>query len=54
MVAALSLMSLVSGGGFACAALRHRTRAAALERWGGTLLVAGLALLGAGLQSASF
>lgn len=51
MVAALSLMGLLTGGSLACAAIRRPIHAAALERWGGTLLVSGLALLGAGLQS---
>jgi hypothetical protein len=50
MVATLSLMTLVSGGSLACAAARTPARAAVLERWGGFLLAAGLALLGAGLH----
>lgn len=51
MVAFLSLIGICSGGGLACAATYRPNRAAVLERWGGLLLVAGLALLGAGLQS---
>lgn len=51
MVAFLSVIGICSGGGLACAATHRPARAAALERWGGLLLMAGLALLGAGLQS---
>ncbi|MBV9813498.1 MAG: hypothetical protein JO326_12170 [Acetobacteraceae bacterium] len=51
MLATLSLIGLVSGGGLACAAARRPTSSAVLERWGGTLLVTGLALLGAGLPT---
>ncbi len=55
MVAALtgfSLLSLGSGGAFVWASGRRPMQAAMLERWGGALLVAGLALLGAALHRA--
>ena len=47
MLIALILMSLVLGAGLASAASRVPSHAVALERCGGTLLVSGLALLGA-------
>jgi hypothetical protein len=46
----LSLGSLGSAGGLVWAASRVPAQAATLERWGGALLVAGLALLGAALH----
>jgi len=49
MIASLSLTSLVSGAGLSWAATRVPDHAGALERFGGTLLVAGLALLGAAM-----
>lgn len=63
MIAVLSLLSLASGGGLAWAASRvpgagaeavlagAPDRAARLERLSGTLLVAGLGLVGAGLHA---
>lgn len=47
MLTALILMSLLLGAGLAGAASRVPAHAVTLERWGGTLLVSGLALLGA-------
>ncbi len=49
MISFLSLASLVMGGGLACAACRFPQRSAALETYGGLLLVGGLVLLGAAL-----
>ena len=49
MLIAPTLISLALGTGLACAAARLPSHAAALERWGGALLVAGLVLLGAAL-----
>jgi hypothetical protein len=48
-MAALILISLTLGVSLAAAASRLPSHAVALERWGGTLLVSGLALLGAAL-----
>jgi hypothetical protein len=45
----LSLASLISGGVLACAAHRFPGRCAAIETYGGVLLIGGLALLGASL-----
>ena len=50
MIAAVSLVTLVSGGVLSGAAVKLPLQAAALERCGGMLMVTGLALLGAGLQ----
>jgi hypothetical protein len=47
MLTALILTSLVLGTALAGAASRVPSHAVALERWGGTLLVGGLVLLGA-------
>jgi hypothetical protein len=52
MGALLSLTIIVLGGGLACAADYAPSHVAVLERWGGGLLVSGLALLGAALGSA--
>ena len=52
MVAFLSLLSLISGVGAACAADYAPSHVAALESWGGGLLVTGLALLGVCLGGA--
>ncbi len=49
MMAALMLLSLTFGASLAGAASRVPAHTVALERWGGTLLVSGLALLGAAL-----
>lgn len=49
MVGILSLISLVGGVGAACASEYAPAHVATLERCGGGLLVAGLALLGAAL-----
>jgi hypothetical protein len=49
VVAILSLISLIGGIGAACATEYAPYHVAALERCGGGLLVAGLALLGAAL-----
>jgi hypothetical protein len=46
MILALALFSLISGTSLACAAQKVPPHAAALEQWGGTLFVSGLALLG--------
>lgn len=48
MILVTSILSLILGVGLACAAEFVPTRIAAFESWGGTLLVTGLALLGAG------
>ena len=53
MVGVLSLISVVSGVGVACAAEYAPSHVAVLERCGGGLLVAGLALLGLALGAAS-
>jgi hypothetical protein len=53
MIALLSMTSLVAGVGVACAADYAPARVAALESWGGGLLVAGLALLGVALGAAA-
>lgn len=52
MVGILSFVSLLGGVGVACATDYLPTQAVALERWGGGLLVAGLALLGVALGGA--
>lgn len=52
MGALLSLTIIVLGGGVACATDYAPSHVVALERWGGGLLVGGLALLGATLGSA--
>jgi hypothetical protein len=49
MVAILSLISLIGGVGAACATEYAPSHVAALERCGGGLLIAGLALLGVAL-----
>jgi hypothetical protein len=49
MVGAVILLSLLAGMGAACAAPYVPAHVAALERCGGTLMVASLALLGAAL-----
>ncbi len=49
MILALSLMSLILGTSFACAAPRMPAYSVKLEQWGGTLLVSGLTLLGAAI-----
>jgi len=52
MVPGFALLSLICGGSAAWAAGRAPAcSAVALERWGGGFLIAGLGLLGAGLQS---
>ena len=53
MVALFSFVSLTLGVGAACATSYAPGRVAALERWGGGLLVVGLALLGAALGSSA-
>ncbi|MEA1832902.1 hypothetical protein U8607_12505 [Methylobacterium durans] len=50
MIVFTSFFCLAAGVGLAAASLRYPARAPALERWSGVCLVAGLALLGAGLQ----
>ena len=52
MLAFLSLLSLIGGVGAACAADYAPSHVAALESWGGGLLVTGLALLGVCLGGA--
>jgi hypothetical protein len=47
MLTVLILTTLTLGAALAGAASRVPSHAIALERWGGTLLVGGLALLGA-------
>jgi hypothetical protein len=47
MILALSLMTLILGTSFACAAPRVPAYAVKFEQWGGTLFVSGLTLLGA-------
>jgi hypothetical protein len=49
MIFTLSLMSLVLGTSFACAAPRVPAYSVKFEQWGGTLFVSGLTLLGAAL-----
>ena len=49
MLPLLSLVSLAAGGTLACAACRFPRCSAALETYGGLLLIGGLVLLGAGL-----
>jgi hypothetical protein len=49
MIPVLSLASLVTGGVLAYAASRFPRRSAALETYGGLLLIGGLVLRGAGL-----
>jgi hypothetical protein len=49
MIFTLSMMSLVLGTSFACAAPRVPAHAVRFEQWGGTLFVSGLTLLGAAL-----
>lgn len=49
MIALASLTSLVAGSGLAAFAPRAGLRAHTFESCGGLLMVAGLALLGAGL-----
>jgi hypothetical protein len=49
MIFTLSLMSLILGTSFACAAPRVPAYGVKLEQWGGTLFVSGLTLLGAAL-----
>jgi hypothetical protein len=44
-----SLISIVCGAALATAAPRFPAHAAKLERWGGSLLVLGLAILGTAL-----
>ncbi|WP_019903659.1 hypothetical protein [Methylobacterium sp. 77] len=49
MIATLSLSSLIAGGTLSYASVRVPTRAATYETWGGSLLIVGLSLAGAGL-----
>ena len=49
MIATLTLSSLMLGTGLSYAATRASSRADALERWSGRLLLGGLGLLGASL-----
>ena len=49
MIPLLSLTSLTAGSALAYAASRSPRRSAALETYGGLLLIGGLVLLGAGL-----
>ncbi|SDR35638.1 hypothetical protein SAMN05444161_3097 [Rhizobiales bacterium GAS191] len=49
MAVAAILTSLFLGTGFACAAVHMPARAAALEWYGGVLLIGGLGLLGSAL-----
>ncbi len=49
MLTFLIPMSILLGAGLAGMAAHVPSHAVALERWGGTLLVSGLALLGAAL-----
>jgi hypothetical protein len=49
MVCAVSLLFVFSGAKLACTAAKARSRAVALERYGGALLAVGLALLGGSL-----
>jgi hypothetical protein len=49
MLIAASLMSLLLGTTLACAAERLPAQVSLLENSGGALLIAGLALIGAGL-----
>jgi hypothetical protein len=50
MLAMISLACLASGVGLAALSLRRPDRAAALERWSGICLLAGLGLLGFALH----
>jgi hypothetical protein len=50
MFALISLACLVGGVGLAALSLRRPERAAALERWSGICLLAGLGLLGLALH----
>ncbi|MGD0722403.1 MAG: hypothetical protein ABR970_15305 [Roseiarcus sp.] len=52
MLVIVSAMSLAGGVAAACAAEYAPARVAVLERWGGGLLVVGLALLGCALGAA--
>jgi hypothetical protein len=52
MVAFISLTVTILGAGVACAGEYAPAHVEALERWGGGLLLGGLALLGAALGSA--
>jgi hypothetical protein len=49
MILILSMMSLVLGTSFACAAPRVPVHSVKFEQWGGTLFISGLTLLGAAL-----
>jgi hypothetical protein len=52
-LAPLCVACLALGAALACAAPRVPAHAAALEGWGGALLVIGLALLGAAIRQSS-
>ena len=54
MVGAIILIGLVLGAALACAAAKVPAHAVALERCGGALLVASLALLGGSLNGCAF
>ena len=54
MVGAIILIGLVLGATLACAAAKVPAHAVALERCGGALLVASLALLGGSLNGCAF
>lgn len=48
-----SLVALCFGGGLVWTASQRPSHAMTLERWGGALLAAGLALLGAALHTSA-
>jgi hypothetical protein len=49
MICVLSVMSLLLGAALACAATHVPSQIKLLESSGGTLMIAGLALIGSGL-----
>lgn len=49
MIATLSLSSLLLGGSLSYAATRPEASTETFERWGGRFLLAGVALIGAGM-----
>ena len=52
MIALVSLLSLIGGATLAYASERYPAHVAALETGGGILMIAGLALVGAGIPQA--
>ena len=54
MITLTSLSAILGGTGLVFAGRQHPTRAAVFERYGGLLLVAGLALMGVSLAGAEY